>query len=106
MSNRTSVGRVVIVGLGPGPRNTVTEATLQAIASIPHQFVRTRKHPTADLLPEAQSFDHLYESLSTFDDVYAAINTLHCSLCALMAQTVLWPPISSLTGMSDSSKPW
>ena len=73
MSNRTSVGRVVIVGLGPGPRNTVTEATLQAIASIPHQFVRTRKHPTADLLPNAQSFDHLYESLPTFDDVYAAI---------------------------------
>jgi tetrapyrrole methylase family protein/MazG family protein len=73
MSNRTSVGRVVIVGLGPGPRNTVTEATLQAIASIPHQFVRTRKHPTSDLLPSAQSFDHLYESLPTFDDVYAAI---------------------------------
>ena len=73
MSNRTSVGRVVIIGLGPGPRNTVTEATLQAIASIPHQFVRTRKHPTADLLPTAQSFDHLYESLPTFDDVYAAI---------------------------------
>ena len=73
MSNRTSVGRVVIIGLGPGPRNTVTEATLQAIASIPLQFVRTRKHPTADLLPAAQSFDHLYESLPTFDDVYAAI---------------------------------
>jgi tetrapyrrole methylase family protein/MazG family protein len=73
MSNRTSVGRVVIIGLGPGPRNTVTEATLQAIASIPHQFVRTRKHPTADLLPAAQSFDHLYETLPTFDDVYAAI---------------------------------
>ncbi|MEI8323434.1 MAG: nucleoside triphosphate pyrophosphohydrolase, partial [Actinomycetes bacterium] len=46
---------------------------LQAIANIKHQFLRTRQHPTADLLPAAQSFDHLYESLPTFDDVYAAI---------------------------------
>ncbi|NBW91484.1 MAG: nucleoside triphosphate pyrophosphohydrolase [Actinobacteria bacterium] len=73
MSDRASVGRVVVVGLGPGPRNTVTDATLQAIATIPHQFLRTRRHPTADLLPHAESFDHLYESLPTFDEVYSAI---------------------------------
>ena len=73
MGDHTSVGRVTIIGLGPGPRNTVTQATLDAIATIPHQFLRTRKHPTADLLPNAQSFDELYESLPSFDDVYAAI---------------------------------
>ena len=65
--------RIIIVGLGPGPRETVTEATLQAIARVKTQFIRTRRHPTADLMPSATSFDELYETLDTFDQVYAAI---------------------------------
>ena len=65
--------RVVIVGLGPGPRNTVTQATLEAIERIVVQFVRTKRHPTADLMPKATSFDSLYDTLPTFEDVYSAI---------------------------------
>jgi len=65
--------RVVIVGLGPGPRNTVTQATLEVIERIDVQFVRTKRHPTADLMPRATSFDSLYDTLPTFDDVYSAI---------------------------------
>lgn len=65
--------RVIIAGLGPGPTNTVTQATLDAIGAIEVQFVRTRKHPTASLLPRATSFDDLYERFDTFDEVYAAI---------------------------------
>ena len=65
--------RVVIVGLGPGPRNTVTQATLEAIERIDVQFVRTKRHPTADLMPKATSFDSLYDTLPTFEDVYGAI---------------------------------
>ena len=65
--------RVVIVGLGPGPRNTVTQATLEAIERIEVQFVRTKRHPTADLMPTATSFDSLYDTLPTFEDVYGAI---------------------------------
>jgi tetrapyrrole methylase family protein / MazG family protein len=65
--------RVVIVGLGPGPRNTVTQATLDAIERIDVQFVRTKRHPTADLMPKATSFDSLYDTLPTFEDVYGAI---------------------------------
>lgn len=64
---------VVIVGLGPGPTNAITQATLDAIDAIRVQFVRTRKHPTASLLPQATSFDDLYEHFETFDEVYAAI---------------------------------
>lgn len=64
---------VVIVGLGPGPANALTQATLDAIQTIDIQFVRTRKHPTASLLPRAISFDDLYDQLETFDEVYAAI---------------------------------
>ncbi|MSY29105.1 MAG: MazG family protein, partial [Actinobacteria bacterium] len=65
--------RVVIVGLGPGPRNTVTQATLEAIERIVVQFVRTKRHPNADLMPKATSFDSLYDTLPTFEDVYSAI---------------------------------
>ena len=65
--------RVVIVGLGPGPRNTVTQATLEAIERIDVQYVRTKRHPTADLIPKATSFDSLYDTLPTFEDVYRAI---------------------------------
>jgi tetrapyrrole methylase family protein/MazG family protein len=65
--------RVVIVGLGPGPRNTVTQATLEAIERIDVQFVRTKRHPTADLMPRATSFDSLYDTLPTFEDVYREI---------------------------------
>ena len=65
--------RVVIVGLGPGPRNTVTQATLEAIERIDVQYVRTKRHPTADLMPKATSFDSLYDTLPTFEDVYHAI---------------------------------
>ena len=65
--------RVVIVGLGPGPRNTVTQATLEAIERIDVQFVRTKRHPTTDLMPRATSFDSLYDTLPTFEDVYSAI---------------------------------
>ncbi len=65
--------RVVIVGLGPGPNNTVTQSTLDEIARIDVQFVRTKRHPTAHLMPRATSFDSLYDTLPTFDDVYCAI---------------------------------
>lgn len=64
---------VMIVGLGPGPTNAITQATLDAIDAIRVQFVRTRKHPTASLLPQATSFDDLYELFETFDEVYATI---------------------------------
>jgi tetrapyrrole methylase family protein/MazG family protein len=65
--------RIVIVGLGPGPLETVTTATLQEIARIDVQFLRTRRHPTSSLLSNATSFDDLYETLDTFDEVYSAI---------------------------------
>jgi tetrapyrrole methylase family protein/MazG family protein len=64
---------VTIVGLGPGPTNAITQATLDAIDAISIQFVRTRKHPTASLVPRATSFDDLYERFETFDEVYSTI---------------------------------
>lgn len=80
---------VTIVGLGPGPFNTLTKATLDAIESIAVQFMRTEKHPTASLLPNATSFDYLYEQFETFDEVYAAI-TEHVVAAAIEHGEVLY----------------
>ena len=65
--------RVTVVGLGPGPSSHVTQATLDAIAASSHRFVRTVRHESVSLLGECTSFDDLYESQSTFDEVYSAI---------------------------------
>ncbi|MEI8321911.1 MAG: nucleoside triphosphate pyrophosphohydrolase [Actinomycetes bacterium] len=65
--------RICVVGLGPGDPGLVTSATLSAINEIQHQFLRTTQHPSAHLLSHAQSFDHLYDAASTFDEVYVQI---------------------------------
>ncbi len=64
---------VTIVGLGPGGHEHVTVETMRAIERIPHRFLRTARHPSADLVPDATTFDSLYEDADRFDDVYAAI---------------------------------
>jgi tetrapyrrole methylase family protein/MazG family protein len=64
---------VVVVGLGPGGSEYVTQHTLQVIDGIPHRFLRTSRHPCAHLVPDASSFDEIYERADTFDDVYAEI---------------------------------
>ncbi|MGI9644512.1 MAG: nucleoside triphosphate pyrophosphohydrolase [Ilumatobacteraceae bacterium] len=66
-------GHVTVVGLGPGGAGLITEQTLAAIERIPHRFVRTAVHPTAHLVPDATSFDHVYERADTFDAVYREI---------------------------------
>lgn len=73
--NGTTTARpaVVIVGLGPGPIELVTQETLSAIAESPIRFVRTTRHPSAALLGDAVSFDDEYERHDTFAAVYAAI---------------------------------
>lgn len=66
--------RVVVCGLGPATAELVTTATAAAIDRIPHRFLRTVRHPSAGVVGEgAATFDRLYESASTFDDVYDGI---------------------------------
>ena len=68
-----STPRILVVGLGPGGRDHVTYETLAAIERIPHRYVRTRQHPSADLVADSISFDHVYERADTFADVYATV---------------------------------
>lgn len=64
---------VVIVGLGPGGAEYVTQQTLDVLAATPVRFLRTARHPSASLVQEPITLDHLYESADRFEDVYAAI---------------------------------
>ena len=64
---------ITVVGLGPGHPARVTSETLDAIASIEKRFLRTAQHPSAHLVGNAETFDHLYESAASFDEVYQQI---------------------------------
>ena len=66
-------GHVVVVGLGPGAPEHVTEQTLAEIRRIPHRLLRTARHPSSHLVPGATDCDDLYERADTFDDVYREI---------------------------------
>lgn len=67
---------VVVVGLGPGGVEHVTDETRRLIDEIEPRFLRTARHPSAGLVTSAgscSSFDELYESAARFADVYAEI---------------------------------
>ncbi len=69
------MGRITVVGLGPGDPALVTSGTLDAIARVPApaRFLRTEVHPSAHLVAGAATFDHHYEASDTFDQVYRRI---------------------------------
>ena len=65
--------RIDVVGLGPAGPGLVTNEALGLMAESPVTFVRTRRHPAAEVCPGARAFDHHYEDGKTFDQVYRAI---------------------------------
>ena len=65
--------RIDVVGLGPAGPELITADALRLMAEAPVLLLRTRRHPSAGLHPDAPSFDHHYESADTFDEVYRAI---------------------------------
>jgi tetrapyrrole methylase family protein/MazG family protein len=65
--------RVVIVGLGPGDVELLTIGTREAINATTVQFVRTRRHPAAVVMDAATSFDDVYETAASIDEVYLEI---------------------------------
>ncbi len=65
--------QIVVVGLGPGGPEYVTEQTRAAIQHAQHRYLRTAVHPSAALVADAITFDHLYETEDTFESVYAQI---------------------------------
>src|SRR5438270_2476663 len=64
---------VVVVGLGPAGPELLTASVVEAIERIPHRYVRTTRHPAAVAVPEAHSFDEVYERADSLEEVYAEI---------------------------------
>ena len=66
-------GTVVVVGLGPATPELLTSAARAAIDRVPRRFLRTARHAAAGAVPDAVSFDGVYDTASTLDAVYAGI---------------------------------
>lgn len=67
---------ICIVGLGPGPVDSMTLAAWRALVSAPRLVLRTARHPGVAALPpdlHYATFDALYEQHATFAAVYAEI---------------------------------
>ncbi|MGI9597447.1 MAG: MazG nucleotide pyrophosphohydrolase domain-containing protein [Acidimicrobiales bacterium] len=72
-STKPTEPRVTICGLGPGDPGLATEATAELLAGPARVFLRTSRHPGAERVVDATSFDHVYERADTFDEVYRTI---------------------------------
>lgn len=71
------MGKITIVGLGPGSEGLITLETMAVLKNAGQLFLRTAKHPSVSILEEKdicfQSYDFLYEKMETFEKVYEAI---------------------------------
>lgn len=67
--------RITVVGLGPAGSELLTVETLALLESQTPVWLRTSRHPAAADVGAAGSFDDLYESLDSFDEVYSTIVT-------------------------------
>ena len=86
--------RVTVVGLGPGDPALRTVAAQRALDVATRIVLRTRIHPgLADLAadPRAVDCDDLYEGLTTFDAVYAAVADRVLAEAARAGATVALP---------------
>ena len=64
---------VIVVGLGPADAKLVTTETAELLDGAANVVLRTRRHPAATLVPDAASFDDIYESADSFGEVYQTI---------------------------------
>jgi tetrapyrrole methylase family protein/MazG family protein len=67
---------IILLGLGPGDPQLLTRQAWAILESIPEIYLRTSQHPVVNGFPpdlRVNSFDYLYESGDSFEDVYASI---------------------------------
>ncbi|WP_110953639.1 bifunctional methyltransferase/pyrophosphohydrolase YabN [Anaerosinus massiliensis] len=71
------MGEIIIVGLGPGSLGFITLETWDKLTSAKTLLLRTAKHPTVEELRkhkiEFSSYDEIYDTKATFEDVYQTI---------------------------------
>ncbi|HSD83406.1 MAG TPA: nucleoside triphosphate pyrophosphohydrolase [Anaerolineae bacterium] len=67
---------ITIIGLGPGDPALLTRRAWDIISRASDIYVRTARHPTLEGLPASvtvHSFDHIYEQVPQFSEVYARV---------------------------------
>src|SRR6185437_7005386 len=64
---------VVVVGLGPAGTDLVQPGAAQLLRDPGRTWLRTARHPAAAALEGAHTFDDVYDSAATFDQVYAEV---------------------------------
>lgn len=67
------MAKIVVAGLGPAGPELVTTAVHEAVQRISQRYLRTARHPSAAAILDAASFDHLYDTLPSFEAVYQAM---------------------------------
>lgn len=67
------MARLIVVGLGPAGPDLVTIGTRDLLGSIETRYLRTLRHPAAVVAEGALSFDHVYDSAETIQEVYSRI---------------------------------
>lgn len=67
---------ITLLGLGPGDPQYLTREAWTLLESASEIYLRTHQHPAVEGLPtglQLHSFDHLYETLDSFEAVYEHI---------------------------------
>ena len=71
------MGKIFIIGLGPGNVDALTLGAIDRINSGDKNFLRTRKHPTVEYFHEKnisyKSYDYIYDTEQSFNKVYELI---------------------------------
>lgn len=71
------MGKIYVVGLGPGSEDSLTLGAIKRIESGKKNFVRTENHPTIKYFKDRnigyESYDYLYDKEEDFESVYATI---------------------------------
>ncbi|WP_122640637.1 nucleoside triphosphate pyrophosphohydrolase [Romboutsia sp. Marseille-P6047] len=70
------MGKISIVGLGPGDISLISQGALDILKSSSRIYLRTEKHPTVDKLKENITYtnlDYFYENEDNFENVYREI---------------------------------
>ncbi len=71
------MGKIIIIGLGPGSPGNVTEEARRYLAGANPVYFRTLKHPAARYFAgkrkDSVSFDQLYAKSKNFEEVYRSI---------------------------------
>lgn len=65
--------QITVIGLGPGDAELISAETSAAIAKHSRRFLRTSRHPAAAAVPDAISFDYVYDQARSYDEVYQTI---------------------------------